>query len=206
MRRALLPGLVLTGALLAPGARADVVDRIMAVVNGRLILLSDVRGFQQWGLLEDVKAGDASGAVTRLVERELVLAEVERYALPDPDPASVDAGVRAVRGNLPPDEFRDALAAIGWTEGHLRRVLRNNLRMERYLEERFTAAAAPTEAEAMEYYRTHEAEFARDGRTLPFQAVRETVRDRLADIRRRELIESWIAGLRRRADITRLDQ
>lgn len=191
----------LAALLTAAPARAEIIDRIMAVVSGRLILLSDVRGFEAWGVASSVPARGPD-LVERLIDRELVLAEVERYGLPGPEPEVVQTELDRLRERTP-QPFQQTLAAVGWTEAHLRRIVADNLRIARYLEERFGAAATPTDAEALAFYNADPAAFSRGGEVLPFDSVRELVRSQVAERRRRELIDDWIAGLRRRASISR---
>ena len=56
----------------------------------------------------------------------------------------------------------------------------------------------PTDAEVAEYYRTHAAEFGQ--RSLA--EVRDGIAASLAAERRAALVGEWVAGLRRRANIT----
>jgi hypothetical protein len=56
----------------------------------------------------------------------------------------------------------------------------------------------------MAYYDAHRAEYVRDGRIRPFEDVREVVRQQLENERRRLTIAEWLAGLRRRTEVTEL--
>ena len=188
----------------ASTASAEVIDRLMAVVAGRVILLSDVRAFRELMPDLDMDASD-SASLTALIDRELMLVEVDRYVLGAPNAAAVDAFVSDARTRLRPAAFDDMLRASGWTPLHVRRVVEDNMRIERYLEERFTAAAAPTDEEALRYYGERSSEFARDGAVQSFESVRETIRARLAAERRLELISDWVEELQQRADVMRLD-
>ncbi len=60
----------------------------------------------------------------------------------------------------------------------------------------------PGEEEVGRYYRSHESEFVRNGVLRPYEEVREEARTRLVDDRTASLVRDWIAGLRRRADVT----
>jgi hypothetical protein len=76
-----------------------------------------------------------------LIERELVLAEVDRYAPPEPDAAAVDRGVEALRARFSSrDAFTAALAKSGIDENHVRETVRQDLRVAAYLEQRFATA------------------------------------------------------------------
>src|SRR5687768_17366957 len=81
----------------APPARAEIIDRVLAVVDGQIVTLSDARAALRFGLVPaDVSADPIGAAMQRLIDRRLTLAEVERYAPPEPPQAAVDAGVLAI--------------------------------------------------------------------------------------------------------------
>ena len=191
---------------LAPVSRAEIIDRILAVVEGQMITLSDVRAVTRLGLESAPEGGDPVRALLdRLIDRQLMLVEVERYAPPEPSPEAIDAGLAAVRARFPDAlAFETTLHQVGMTAEHLRRYVRDAHRIEAYLQQRFTATIQPSEDEIAAYYRLHADEFTRGGTLAPFDAVRQEVRARLIADRRRALIEEWLAGLRRRADIVDL--
>ena len=56
----------------------------------------------------------------------------------------------------------------------------------------------------MKYYRAHETDFTRGGVLRPFEEVRDVARERLLAERRVDLIRDWMAGLRRRIEVTDL--
>lgn len=191
--------------LLRPSiAGAEIIDRILAVVDREIITLSDVNGAILFGLVEIPRdtTDKIQAALDRLIERRLTLTEVERYAPPEPADAVVDAAVAARRARFSDSaQFEAALAASGLTEDQLRRHLRDDLRIETYLQQRFGAALQPTESELVLYYRDHPAEFTRGAELRPFDEVRNEVRARLVTERRAVLIREWLAALRRRSDV-----
>jgi len=79
--------------------------------------------------------------LSKLIDRELILSEVDRYAPPEPTAEAVDREVQRVLARFPSQEALDAaLARSGIDEKHLRETLRQDLRMRAYLDQRFTAA------------------------------------------------------------------
>jgi hypothetical protein len=195
--------LALGVALAAAPLRAEVIDRILAVVNGSIVTLSDVRGAMRLGLVEAPPTGPAlQGVRERLIERRLTLMEVERYAPPEPPAEKIDARVAATRARFAAAaEFEGAMAESGLMLDELRRHHRDDLRIDAYLQQRFGAALQPTDEDLTTHYRAHEAAFTRGGELRPFDEVRDEVRAALIAERREALIRDWIAGLRRRADI-----
>jgi hypothetical protein len=134
---------VLAGVLIGAPARAEVIDRVLAVVAGQLITLTDVRASIDLRLQTTDGAADPVRAVlTKLIDRELVLAEVERYAPAEPTAESVDREVQRVRARFESQEALEAaLTRSGIDDKHLRETLRQDLRIRAYLDQRFTAAS-----------------------------------------------------------------
>lgn len=127
-------------------------DRTLAIVGGRTITLSDARTAAALGLLRSAGTAPASttpegegravtaATVERLVERELMLREAERYAPEEPAAAMVAARLADAEARA---GGADALAAVlragGFTDGRLRAWVRDDLRIESYLRQRFAA-------------------------------------------------------------------
>jgi hypothetical protein len=128
--------------LLASRASGEVIDRVLAVVSGSLITLSDVNAAYELGLVKPSDSGDrVRDVLSQLIDRELQLAEVDRYAPPEPSAADVDGEVRTVRSRFPsPEAFDAVLARSGIDLAHLRETVRENLRIRGYVEQRFAAS------------------------------------------------------------------
>lgn len=121
-------------------------DRIVAVVDGDLITLSDVRAARVLMLVPDGHT-DAQ-VVDVLVERRLVLAEMRRFQVTDPSPellASRKADWQRRVGGPPATKFADA----GVAPEFLDRWLADDLRREAYLEQRFAALDAARRVDAI---------------------------------------------------------
>ena len=165
-------------------AHAEIIDRVLAILPGQIITLSDVEAALDLGLVEAPSGGDriASG-LSAVIDRVLMLNEVRRVSPPEPSAAAIDARVARIRQRFAsPDELSRALTARGLDETILRLYAADDLRLTSYLDERFTAAAQPTDEE--------------------IRQAGESARQRLTEERRRTLIGAWTAELRRRADVT----
>jgi hypothetical protein len=200
-----LARLALLASCLAPATvvRADeVIDRVLAVVGVEMITLTDVTAARDLGLIAPGTAPDPIRAIlSQLIDRELILAEVDRYAPPEPSADAVDRGVTTVRSRFATDRaFRDALTRSGIDEKHLRETVRQDLRIQVYLDQRF-AVPPWTDEDLGKYYREHLQAFTRGGAELPFDAVRAQVIQAATAGRRRQLVDEWVGGLRRRADL-----
>jgi hypothetical protein len=133
-------GAAAIAAVLAAGvARAEIIDRVLAVAGGQVIMLSDVTAALDFGLVSDDGADDRIGAaLAKLINRGLVLVEANRYAPPEPANDAVERELTRVRGRFPsPSAYEGALQRSGITEAQLRATLRDNLRIRAYISQRF---------------------------------------------------------------------
>ena len=85
--RALGPTLAIAAALAAPLAAQTLLDRVVARVNGTTVLLSDVRAAVAVGLVEGPAESD--DAVEQMVQRALLVEEVNRFPPPEPTAAQI---------------------------------------------------------------------------------------------------------------------
>jgi hypothetical protein len=186
-------------------SRAEIIDRILAVVGGDPILLSDALAAQRFGLVE-VPPGTADpmrATIDLLIDWRLQLTEVNRYLPPEPTPAQMEARIEAVRSRFPSQAaFDAALAEGGLTMELLTARVRETLRIESYRNQRFAVALQPTDEELVQYYRSHEPDFTVQGQLRPFNDVREDVRQRLLAERTVAMIRGWTEGLRRRTEVS----
>ena len=192
---------------LEPGTRnQELLDRTLALVGGQPITLSDAKTVIALGLVEPDRTADPiPGVALQLVDRELILREVQRYAPAPPSDSAVDARLDEIRRR-----FADAAALtgvldqFGFSEARLRAWVRDDLRTQSYLAQRFASASTPTDAEVEQAYTRSRAEFDKTGAT--FEQAAPMVRDRLIASRRRELVADWVSDLRRRTDVVILQQ
>ena len=196
---------VVMGATVAARGQ-DLIDSVLAVVEGQVIMLSDVRAFLDLRLLEPPDATDPTPPVlTALIERQLILEEVARYVVEKPPPAEVEARLEDLVARVGgPEAFEQRLPALGFTVDDLRHVLQDDLRIERYLTRRFPSARQPTADEVAVYLREHAVELRNGGVPQSFDEARDEARRRLSEALRQELIDDWIARLTARADVFRV--
>jgi hypothetical protein len=117
---------------------AILVDRTLALVGGRTITLSDARTAVALGLVEGATVNRA--VVDRLVDRELMLREADRYGPPEPTPAAIDARLADVRTRAGTEaDLTRVFEAGAFSESRLRAWVRDDLRVAAYLRQRFAA-------------------------------------------------------------------
>ena len=173
--------------LLASSVQAgQTIDRLLAVVAGDPIFLSDVRQAETLKLIDNggtlaqvtamTGAPAAQMPLEQLINRRLVLAEVTRYQQPAPLAADLDRALETWSARFSNEAARDAAieSAAGGSRAAVRAFLADSLRIDRYLDQRFAAAAAPT---------------------------RDEVAAGGSDARRLALVRDWLAALRNRATV-----
>lgn len=146
-------GLVV-GLGVAPGLGAVqvAIDRILAVVDGHVIMRSDVRAFLDLGLVSDPDGPDQEEAVlAQLIERRVVLDQVDRFVVGEPDVALIDERLEQVRRDVAdPAGLDQVLARTGLTRDDLRQILADDLRRDAYLRDRFGSVDAERRAGAID--------------------------------------------------------
>ena len=183
--------------------RAEVIDRILAVVDAQIVTLSDARAALKFALVpDDVSADPIAAVLQRLIDRRLMLAEVDRYAPPEPAPVAVDAAMAVVERRFKDTlEMEIALNQSAMSREELRRYVRDTLRLETYFQQRFSNVVQPSEDEILLYYREHAAEFTVAGKVQSLEAAREAVRTAVIREQRDVLVRQWVEGLRRRGAV-----
>jgi hypothetical protein len=201
MTKKLLVGAAILLAVAAP--RAEVIDRILATVGGSLILQTDAVAVVRLGLMQPPPQGDAlQWTMDRLIERRLMLIEVDRYGPPEPALADIDERVNAIDARIGSGEALDLiLRETGMTVEQLRLYVRDDLRTEAYIRQRFGATFQPSEDDVVAYYRAHPDEFTRDGRLLSFAEARDAARTAVRGQLQAAAVREWVAGLRRRTEV-----
>ena len=126
---------VVMGLAAAVGLCArQLLDHVVARVNGSPVFLSDVRAAVGFGLIEP---GPDSDQTRQMVRRQVLLAEVSRFPPPEPAAADVAAELARMKGRV-----RDAAAfqrEQGLSDQQVQSMARDSLRIEAYLAQRFGA-------------------------------------------------------------------
>lgn len=205
-RNGLISVLTIATLVLAAGRAAaqggELIERTMAIVGGQVITLSDVRTVMALGLLDPAQAGSLDAATEQLVERLLVLREVQRYLPPEPSDAQIEAELQKIRRRVTAEQLTAILNAGGFSDARLRTWLRDDVRITAYLGQRFAAVGLPSDEDVRAYYASHRDEFERKQQSLDVAA--NDIRDRLSGERRAQLITDWIQDLRRRTTVVEL--
>ena len=177
----------------APVLQPVLVDRLVAIVGEQALTWRDVEAARLLGSVP--AAGTSADGVERLVTRELMHIEVERLAVAAPISAAVEERLERARQRAGgPGAFARALESLGLTEQQARAWVADDLRMEVYVDQRFTASAQPTDVEVA-------AAAAREGAREPSPDQLRESRRRIVESRRSALVADWLAGIRERTSV-----
>lgn len=176
---------ILAGLLAAPGAaQGNVVERILAVVDGRPLLLSEVR------VLERLRGLDQKAAVDALIDERLMFREAARLPQAVVSAEEEERAYRELAARVP--------AGAGATEEDLRRLARRQTAILKYVEFRFRPQVRVEDEEVRAAYAK---ERSARPETPPFEAVAEQLRARLESEELDQRIEEWVKELRAGAEI-----
>jgi len=192
---------------LLPGAlaRAELVDRIVAIIDREVVTLSEA---EQASEIARARTGAAAAplvsVVERLIESRLVEREVERFTGEPVSAELVDGALQEARARFSSETaFLEMLAGNGLSEEELRATLRRQIGVSQYLEQRFRPLTFVTEEQIEVYYRD-ELLTSVEGTRLPeLSEVSESIRRILEERAFNARVEEWIDGLKGRARIRR---
>src|SRR6185436_19574783 len=129
--------------------------------------------------------------------------EVQRYAPAAPSDSAVEERLEKIRARFPDAAaMHRVLDANGFSDARLRAWVRDDLRTESYLAQRFASATVPADAEIAREYAQSKAVY--DQKFATFEEAVPAIRQRLVESRRRQLILDWVSDLERRTEIVLL--
>ena len=148
----------------SPAERGEVVDRLVAIVNGDIVLESDVDEEERFSRFYPyrITSGqtERAQATTRLIDRDLILQQV-RGVQPEIPAADIDKDETDLRKDLPACAAADCISPAGWqtfltdsgfTETELRERLRLRAEVLRFIEQRFRSGIRITDKQIQDFY------------------------------------------------------
>ncbi|HEX4154809.1 MAG TPA: peptidylprolyl isomerase [Acidobacteriaceae bacterium] len=195
---------------------SSVLDRVVAIVNGELILDSDVdeeRRFNAFEPYSDSSAGfSRDKAIERLINRELILQQIKLQPEVQVSDADVTKQINQLRKTIPACKqygcetksgWNRFLADRGFTEATLFARWKQRMEILQFIEERFRMGINITPEEIKNYY---------DKTMLPEYASRhvappklETISSHIQEVLLQEqvtsLLNDWLKSLRAQGSV-----
>jgi peptidyl-prolyl cis-trans isomerase SurA len=201
---------IVQGSGSATPPRGTVIDQVVVVVNGDLILESDIdeeRRFLAFQPFRDESQSSRDRMVERLIDRTLILQQEKLQPQPPLTDAEVNEQLTTMRKDIPAcKEYKcetDAgwqkfIADQGFTVPELMDRWRERMEVLRFIEQRFRMGVRISPAEIQTYY---------DKTLLPEYAARkatppklDTISDRIQEILLQQqvgsLLDDWLKSLK----------
>ncbi|HEY4642931.1 MAG TPA: hypothetical protein VII75_16445 [Thermoanaerobaculia bacterium] len=196
-------------ALILPAVLfAATVDRISAVIDRQVITLSEVNQMvairffpRAISRTDDDYRHDVLEA---LIAQALRYRDVERFGAQDIPKDSIEARLTEISNRFSsPAEFAAAVQSVELTMDEVRALVKRQLQVEAYIQERFSPLVFIPNEEIETYYRGPWSEQRRQrGLPIPPLAqVSDEIRTLLKSERLQGEIEKWTAQLRARANV-----
>jgi hypothetical protein len=198
-----------------------VLDHVVAVVNNRAILASDVDDEMRLAVLDPARAGlsilTPKLALEQLISRTLIEQQIrqEDAQAAEPSQAEIDARLAEIRKEVPAcvrlncgseDGWKAFLTAHGLTPERVRTYLRYRVQILRFIEQRFRQGIRISPEEIETYYReTLLPQFAAGEATPPLDKVAPRIEEILLERQVNVLFDDWLTNLRKQGDVEVLD-
>jgi hypothetical protein len=203
----------LTTTFTATSGTGEVIDRIVATVNGHIILLSDwedslrYEAFSGGRPLDRMTADDRKSALDHLIDQELLREQLKDSDVLHPSPEDVAQRVVEIRKQYP-----EAETELGW-----RRLLDSHRLSEEYLKNRVAAElvlmrlvdarlrpSVTVDSKSIEsYYREELLPQLRQsgGQNVPLAEVTAKIKELLTQKKISQLLTAWLQDLRAGSEI-----
>jgi hypothetical protein len=202
--------------LLAGLGQAQVVDRMVAVVNKRVILESEldqatrVEFLLQAKPIQSLTQADRSAVLERLIDRSLLDQQIVNPAMLDPTPEELVAKIKEIRDGIPGaaanERWTAILAAYGLTQPDVEEQLASQVRILRFIDLRFRGLVRVDKEAIAAYYQDRFLPEVRKRSTSEpkLSEVSNKIEQILAEQRIDELLSNWLKTLRAQAHIERM--
>lgn len=212
MRGVILTLVLWTAAASAPRAFGEparaqttrVVDRIVARVEGDIILQSQVRELGAFQTLIEGQGESDDKLLNELIEQWVVETEATGSHFPQPAQSEVDRELSRLKGQFAtPEGYASRLNALGLTADEVRELLNRQIFVERYLDYKFRTSVQIEPAEINTYYETELVpELARNKQPIPDRAaVEPQIREVLTQRGISSLTAKWLDDTKSRLKI-----
>jgi parvulin-like peptidyl-prolyl isomerase len=204
--------------VLASFCQAQVVDRMVAVVNKHVILESELdQAARVEFLLQGKPLGDGKftrkdvlAVLDRLVDQALLDQQIINQAVLDPTPAELSAQIKEVRkqvtGAATDEGWKSVLTAYGLTEQDIAEQLTSQSRILRFVDLRFRGLVRVEKDTVDAYYQDKLLpELRKRGAPEPkLSEVSGRIENVLVEQRIDELLANWLQTLRSQAHIEKM--
>lgn len=187
---------------------AATIDRIAALIDRQVLTVSEITQMAEIRFYPQA-AGQTDDDYRReildnLIAQALRYRDVERYGAADTSKDAIEARLLQIRNRFAsPAEFDAALQRAELTLDEVRALVKRELQVEGYIEERFAPMIVLSSDEIEAYYKGAWSQQRRQ-RGLPvppFAEVQDEIRTELKSARLQQDVDKWTADLRSHANV-----
>ncbi len=206
--------LSLLGGIWAGPASAEVIDRIVATVNGHIILQSEWNDALRYEALlsarslSDFNDGERRAVLDRLVDQELLAEQMKSASFPhatEEEAAAEVANARKLYPDATTDEgWQKVLATYGLTDKDLLEHVREQIDLMRLVDAHLRPAVQIDSKSVEAYYRDKFVPQLKESgeQDVPLADVSAKIRELLTEERVNELMVSWLQSLRSESKVS----
>jgi hypothetical protein len=194
--------------LLAAPAFAVTVDRIAAVIDQQVLTVSEVSQLAEVRFFPRTASRNDDDyrhdILEALIAQALRYRDVERFGAQDIPKDSIEARLVEIQHRFAsPAELDAALAHAELTPDELRTLIKRQLQVEAYIQERFAPLIFVSNDDIASYYNGpwRQQRVARGLAVPPLADVREEIRTLIRSRQLDQQIETWTTQLRARANV-----
>ena len=194
-------------AILATPALAVTVDRIAATVDRQVLTVSEITQMVEirfFARMAETDDDHRRNVLDALIAQALRFRDVERFGAQDISADVIEARLVEIQRRFPTEaEFLAAVGRAELTLDEVRALVKRQLQVEAYIQERFAPLVFVSNEEIDTYYRGPWTQQRRErGLSVPpLASVRDEIRTAVRGSRLEEEIGKWTAQLRERADV-----
>jgi peptidyl-prolyl cis-trans isomerase SurA len=200
----------------APIAQGVLLDRIVAVVNGEVILESDVdeeRRFEEIEPYHDSRLTySRDRAIQRLIDRALILQQATLEPEEAVSDAELDAQLARVKNDIPeckqyhcetPEGWATLMRDHGFTVQEFRNCWKQRMELLKFIEVRFRNGVTISDDEIKAYYtKTMMPEYAKQNAAAPkLPVISKRIEEVLLQQEVGDLLEDWLKSLRAQGSV-----
>jgi hypothetical protein len=199
-----------------PAARAsEVLDGMVATVNGHVILLSDwddelrFECFTSGRKIADVNAEEKKAALNRLIDQELLREQMHVNDVKQVLPEEIKKQVESFRTDYvrenPGTTWEVGLSHYGLTEKFVENHVRTELEQLQFVDSRFRASTQVSEAEIEQYYKDQLVPKLPATDPVSLTEAAPKIREILTQSKINQTLSSWLETLRSQAEIRNMN-
>jgi peptidyl-prolyl cis-trans isomerase SurA len=203
--------------LVAPASlwAGEVLDRIVATVNGHIILQSDwdealrCQAFEDGRSLEQLPSSEHKAALDRLIDQELLREQMHSSDFQHASAQEVAQRMQDIRGQYPqaatPEGWQAVLSRGGLTEEELKQHVSQQLDLMRLVDARLRPNVSVDSKSIESYYNQQLLPQLRQSgaKEVPLAEVTPKIKELLTQQQMDQLLVAWLQNLRSGSEIRR---